>query len=143
MVMNEMARDGTPSTVETHSRELLLRSVESLDLRVVSRLTQARHSALDAAARPRPWFLQMRVWTPAAGITCAALLGAALWLGMPSAHHSTAADTAPSLEDLDIVASSDEGSGDAMEMLQNDIDFYDFAEKDATSVPAANSGPAA
>jgi hypothetical protein len=36
-----------------------------------------------------------------------------------------------------MVASSDEGSGDAMDMLQNDLDFYDFADK------ASNSGPAA
>jgi hypothetical protein len=35
------------------------------------------------------------------------------------------------------LASSDEGSADAMEMLQDDIDFYDYADK------AANSGPAA
>jgi hypothetical protein len=49
----------------------------------------------------------------------------------------TAADSQPSLEDLDIVASADEGAGDALEMLQNDLDFYDFSDK------AANSGPAA
>ena len=35
------------------------------------------------------------------------------------------------------VASTDEGAGDALEMLQNDLDFYDFSDK------AANSGPAA
>ena len=47
------------------------------------------------------------------------------------------ADSQSNLEDLDIVASSDEDSGDAMEMLQDDIDFYDWADKAAGTEPAA------
>jgi hypothetical protein len=71
------------------------------------------------------------------------VLGVALWLGSPTAQHAPApADNASSLEDLDIVASSD-GSGDAMEMLQNDIDFYDFADTAANAMPVVNPGPAA
>ncbi len=70
------------------------------------------------------------MWTPAFGVTAAAILGFALWTGSPP-------DTQSNFEDLDLVAATDEGSGDAMEMLQDDIDFYDFADK------AANSGPAA
>jgi hypothetical protein len=82
--------------------------------------------------------LRFGTWTPAAGVTAAALLGAVLWFGLPAGNHGlTAADNQPSLEDLDIVASTDEGAGDALEMLQNDLDFYDFSDK------AANSGPAA
>jgi hypothetical protein len=76
------------------------------------------------------------VWTPAAGVTAAALLGATLWFGMPHANHGAISADQPNLEDLDMVASSDEGSGDAMEMLQNDLDFYDFADK-AASDPSA------
>ena len=53
------------------------------------------------------------------------------------ANGLTAADSLPGLEDLDIVAASDEGSGDAIEMLQNDLDFYDFSDKAANSEPAA------
>jgi negative regulator of sigma E activity len=137
--MNEQTRETAQSAFELRSRELFQGSVDGLDMRVRSRLTQARHAALDAAAaaRRRPWFFQIRVWTPAAGVTAAALLGAALWLGSPMGNHAMTAGEQPSLEDLDMVASSDEGSGDAMEMLQNDLDFYDFADK------AANSGPAA
>jgi hypothetical protein len=125
---------------EYRSRELFRESVEGLDMRVRSRLTQARHAALDAAGKAarRPGFLPMRVWTPAAGLSAAVLLAAALWFGAPLGNHSMpAAETQPGLEDLDIVAASDGGSGDALEMLQNDLDFYDFADK------AANSGPAA
>jgi negative regulator of sigma E activity len=123
---------------EDRSRALFLESVEGLDMRVRSRLTQARHAALEAAAgRPRPWFLRMSVWTPAAGVSAALILGVALWLGAPLGHQNmTAADTPLNLEDLDMVAASD-GSSDAMDMLQDDLDFYDFADK------AANSGPAA
>jgi negative regulator of sigma E activity len=137
--MNEHTQDAAQSALEMRSRELFQGSVDGLDMRVRSRLTQARHAALDAAAaaRRRPWFFQIRVWTPAAGVTAAALLGAALWLGSPMGNHTMTAADQPSLEDLDMVASSDEGSGDAMEMLQNDLDFYDFADKAASSGPAA------
>ncbi len=137
--MNEHTQDAARSALELRSREWFDGSVEGLDMQVRSRLTQARHAALDAAAAAsrRPWFFQVRVWTPAAGVTAAALLGAALWFGLPAGNHGMTAADQPSLEDLDIVASSDEGSGDAMEMLQNDIDFYDFADK------AVNSGPSA
>ncbi len=129
--------DNTPeSSLETRSRELFHDSVEALDMRVRSRLTQARHAALEAAAARKPWFLNLRVWTPAAGVTAAALLGATLWFGMPHGNLGAMNADQPNLEDLDMVASSDEGSGDAMEMLQNDLDFYDFADK-AAADPSA------
>lgn len=125
---------------EDRSREVFLESVDNVDMRIRSRLTQARHAALEAAlaSNGRGWLARTRVWTPAAGVTAAALLAAALWLGLPAAHQGGAgADSQPSFEDLDIVASSDESSGDALEMLQNDIEFYDYADN------AANAGPAA
>jgi hypothetical protein len=46
------------------------------------------------------------------------------------------ADAQSNFEDLDLVASSEEGSGDAMEMLQDDIEFYNWAEKAASSEPS-------
>jgi hypothetical protein len=123
---------------ETRSRALFQESVEGLDMRIRSRLTQARSAALEAAPNGRPAWFGWKVWTPAAGVTAAAILGVVLWLGSPLRHQSpTFADTQSSFEDLDLLASSDEGSADAMEMLQDDIDFYDYADK------AANSGPAA
>jgi hypothetical protein len=138
--MNEQIQDAKRSAFEDRSRELFQDSVHGLDMRVRSRLTEARHAALEAVAASsrQPWFFRMRVWAPTAGVAAAALLGAALWFALPSCNHygMTAADQ-PTLEDLDILASSDESSGDAIEMLQNDLDFYDFADK------AANPGPAA
>ena len=123
---------------EMRSRALFQDSVEGLDFAVRSRLTQARNTALDAAATRRPWALGWKMWTPAAGVTAAAVLGVALWVGSPLHHQAPAlAEAQSNFEDLDLLASSDEGSADAMDMLQDDIDFYDFADK------AANPGPAA
>jgi hypothetical protein len=125
-------------TFETRSQALFQESVEGLDMRIRSRLTQARSAALEAASNRRPALFGWKMWTPAAGLTAAAILGVALWLGSPLHHQSPIlADSQSSFEDLDLLAASDEGSADAMEMLQDDLDFYDFADK------AANSGPAA
>lgn len=122
---------------ETRSRALFQDSVDGLDMRMRSRLTQARNAALEAAsARRQPWLFGWKMWAPAAGVTAAAILGVGLWIGSPIGHQAaTVAES--NLEDLDLVAATDEGSADAMEMLQDDIDFYEFADK------AANSGPAA
>ena len=123
---------------EMRSRALFQDSVEGLDMRIRSRLTQARSAAMAAAAKRRPWWFGWKVWTPAAGVTAAAILGAALWLGSPLGHQGgSLADAQSNFEDLDLVASTEEGSADAMEMLQDDIDFYDFADKTANSGPSA------
>jgi hypothetical protein len=132
--MNEQPVD----SLEERSRALFHGSVENLDMRIRSRLTRARHAALEAATvSNRSWLSRKAWWTPAAGVTAAALLGAVLWMGAPLGHHTVSfVDAQSNLEDLDIVASSDE-SGDAMEMLQDDLDFYDFADKAASPEPAA------
>jgi hypothetical protein len=137
--MNEPNHEEPPDSFEERSRTLFHDSVDGLDFALRSRLTQARHAAIEAAsASRRPWFVRLGVLTPAAGVTAAAVLGAFLWLGSPLGQHAvTVPDGQSSLEDLEIVASLDEGSGDAMDMLQDDIEFYDWADK------AANSGPAA
>jgi negative regulator of sigma E activity len=136
MVMEDNSRE----SFEERSRALFQDSVEGLDFALRSRLTQARHAAVEAASiRRRPWFFRMGVWTPAAGVTAAAILGVFLWVGSPSGQHAvTVADGQPNLEDLDIVASS-EGSGDAMDMLQDDVDFYDWANKAASPGSSTSS----
>jgi hypothetical protein len=128
-------------TLEGRSRELFKQSVDGVDMRVRSRLTQARHAAVEAAegARARPWFLRMPVLTSAAGVTAAAVLGVALWFGGPAAHvhGSGGTDAASPFEDFDLVASSDESSDNNIEMLQDDIDFYAWADKTAGAEPSA------
>jgi hypothetical protein len=129
--MNEQHGDA----FEARSRALFQDSVENLDFAMRSRLTQARHAALEAAGR-RAWYLRWTIWTPAVGVTAAAVLGVALWVGSPLGQHAIVADGQSNFEDLELVASS-EGSGDTMEMLQDDIDFYAFADKAASPDPAA------
>jgi hypothetical protein len=137
--MSEQRQVQSDQAFEERSRALFLGSVEGLDFAMRSRLTQARNAAIEAAAAGRrPWFFRLGVWTPAAGVTAAALLGVFLWVGSPLGQHPvTVVDGLSNLEDLEIVASTDEGSSDAMEMLQDDIEFYDWADKAANSEPAA------
>jgi hypothetical protein len=125
---------------EERSRALFNDSVDGLDFALRSRLTQARNAAIEAASsRRRPWFFRVGVLAPA-GMTAAAALAAVLWLGSPLIEGPvTVVDGQPNLEDLEIVASTDEVGGDAMDMLQDDIEFYDWAEKAANSGPAADS----
>jgi hypothetical protein len=132
------------SDLEKRSRALFEDSVDGLDFATRSRLTRARHSAVEAAAgaTSRSRLFGMPLWKPAASVAAAAAaLGVALWFGPLSGTlfgtHAVASAAPTNLEDLDIVASSDASAGDAIEMLQDDIDFYDFADK------AANTGPAA
>ncbi len=125
--------ENSATPLEKRSRELFDESVANVDMRVRSRLNQARHAALEAAARPRPRFLGMPLATPAAALCAIALLAVGVWIGVPHGDKPMmAADTQASLEDLDIVASTEESSGDTLEMLQDDADFYDWAaEKNA------------
>jgi hypothetical protein len=134
--MNEQAN----KSLEERSRALFHESVGNLDMALRSRLTQARYAALEAAgpSSRRSWLLRVPFFAPAAGVTAAAVLGVALWFGAPLGHHAVmSADNQSNFEDLDIVAASDEGAGDPMEMLQDDIDFYAWADKTASSGPAA------
>jgi negative regulator of sigma E activity len=126
------------TSLEERSRALFQDSVERIDMRTRSRLTQARHAALEAAerARPRAWFLRMPVLTSAAGVAAAVVLGVSLWVHAPAVHHGQTPADASNFEDLDIVASSDK-SQDNVEMLQDDPDFYAWAEKTAGAEPAA------
>jgi hypothetical protein len=138
--MSEHTTELRQAALEERSRALFDQSVEQIDMAARSRLTQARYAALAAVdgSRRHAWFLRAALWRPAAGVTAAAVLGVALWFGTPLGHHGVlSADTQTNLEDLDIVASSDESSGDALEMLQDDIDFYAWADKAASAEPAA------
>src|ERR1700690_3076999 len=109
--MNERSND----SFEERSRTLFQDSVEGLDFALRSRLTQARNAALEAAApRRSSWYSRIAVLAPA-GVTAAAVLAAFLWLGSPLGQQAaTVVDGQSNYEALEIVASSDEGSGDAM-----------------------------
>jgi hypothetical protein len=122
---------------EKRSRALFNDSVEGMDFALRSRLTQARNAAIEAASARRPWYTRIAVLAPA-GVTAAAVLGAVLWLGSPLVQHTITVADGQNLEDLELVASSDEGAGDTLDMLQDDIEFYDWADKSANSGAAAS-----
>ena len=135
--MNDQRPMKRGNSLEEHSRLLFHDSVDGLDFTMRSRLTQARSAAIDAALSKQQFsFFRSMRWAPAAGVGAAAVLGAALWLGSPGYHAKTAANGLSNLEDLEMLASSEEGPGNAMEMLQDDIDFYDYAEKADNAEPS-------
>jgi hypothetical protein len=98
---------------ENKARTLFEDSVERLDARTRSKLTQARNRALDevkqGAARRR-W-----IWAPVGGVALAAVVAVV----MVSSDLRFSPDTgALALEDIDIVADSEN-----LEMLE-DVEFY-------------------
>ena len=133
--MNEENLAVQRTALEERSRALFQDSVERIDMHTRSRLTQARHAALEAGerARPRAWFIRMPVLTSAAGVAAAMVLGVSLWLHAPVVHHGPPPADAANFEDLDIVAASDSN----VEMLQDDLDFYAWADKAAGEEPSA------
>ncbi len=121
---------------KTRSRALFQDSVDGLDFAMRSRLTQARHAAIEAAGRRALVSALDDVDTGGRRHRRRGAGRCALGGFAAGAACEPLADGQSNLEDLELVASS-EGSGDAMEMLQDDIDFYDFADKAASPDPAA------
>jgi len=139
--MNESNLD--PSPFEERGRRLFDASVERVDMRVRSRLNVARHAALDAAQGSRSRFFRVPVWTSAAGVTVAGVLAVAIWFGGPgghAAHLAAPTETGTNLEDLELVASSDDASAPPMDMLQDDIDFYEWAADKGMTPDSGNVG---
>jgi hypothetical protein len=129
----ETMQPGEAALVE-RSRVLFRASVEGLDMATRSRLTQARYAALEAAQRGRARQGSRMPLLAPAGVMAAGLLAVALWFGSPLGQHPSADQ--PTFEDLDIVAAS-EGPGDTLEMLQEDPDFYAWADKASNNEPEA------
>ncbi len=115
-----------PGELEHRARALFEDSVERLDARTRSKLTQARNRALDEVkkgAAQRRW-----IWAPAGGFALAAIVAVV----MGSGGLRSGADTdALALEDIDIVADSEN-----LEMLE-DVEFYTWLEDAA---PDRHSG---
>jgi len=129
--------DHSATPLEERSRRLFDESIAAVDMSVRSRLTRARHAALEAVPRRSARVFGMPFWKVAAGATAAAVLAVALWFTLSAGPQAVGAnDSRPSFEDLGLVASSDQGSGDAMEMMQNDVDFYAWV-----AAKAAQPGP--
>jgi hypothetical protein len=106
-----------PSQLEDRARALFEDSVERLDARTRSKLTQARNRALDevqTGAARRRW-----IWAPAGGFALAAIVAVVMWSG---GLRSGAEPDVLALEDIDIVADSEN-----LDMLE-DVEFYTWLE---------------
>lgn len=146
-----MSRDlGDSADFERRLQALLEESVQRVGGRARSRLTQARHAALAAAARSGRWRLPLRPlvwirlrlpWMPAAGagaMAAAALVAFVLWPHAPQGYPGVVANPA-SVEDLDLIADRD-----GMDLMQSgDGQFYEWAmAQDDSGEPPAGTGAA-
>jgi anti-sigma-K factor RskA len=111
-----------PTPFEKRTQEILAESADRLDGRTRSRLTQARHAALDQLQRPaRAWW---RVYVPAGAAAAVAVLAVAMWAGRPPAVEAPVAQTASAVEDLELLADAD-----APDFVDDgeDLEFYEWA----------------
>lgn len=114
---------------ERRTKELFDESVERLDGRTRSKLTQARNAAIEELKKaPSRWH-----WlrTPMAGLVAATVLAVAVVM-WPSGRSSDSG-VLP-LEDLDIVADADN-----IDMLQ-DVEFYAWLEDQGGGDATNHSG---
>ena len=122
--MNE-SRNSDEERLEARSRELFEDSVGRLDARTRSRLTQARHAAVQELQQARAGRARW-LWAPVGGLAAAVVV--ALLLVRPGLDQ--AGSGAPPLEDLDSVAGVEN-----VELLQ-DVEFYAWLAEQA---PAQDS----
>jgi hypothetical protein len=113
---------GKDAEFEARTRALFDDSLEQLDGRTRSRLTQARHAALEElrAQRRNPW---RRAWLPLGGATVAAVL--AVWITVGQLGTATGPEgTALPLEDFDVVAEAP-----SLDLLE-DVEFYTWIARE-------------
>lgn len=111
------------------AQALLRASVEGLDGRTRSKLTQARHVAL--AARPQPAWLagHSRGWLAGAGASLAAVLVAVVVLNLRPGAQPAPTGINGAADDLALLADAD-----ALELTQeqDDYSFYEWAAGQAS-----------
>ena len=110
---------------ERRSKAAFDESVDNLSGEIRSRLTQARHRALEEAAAPR---VTRRLWLPAAGLTAAAV--AAVVVITPRVTQERGMPESLASEDLAMLLNDDD-----LELIEN-MDFYAWVEDnlDATAM---------
>ncbi len=142
-IVDAAAFSPTDAEFARRARNLLLESTDHLDGRTLSRLTQARHAALDAveAGSARSAFPTGRWLAPAGGLAAVAAV-AIVWLGatrvdpVVQSTVSTGAAGAMQMEDLALVADAE-----SLELVE-EIEFYAWldAEADLPSTAAGGVG---
>lgn len=111
---------------EKRTQEVLAESTARLDGRTLSRLTQARHAALDQLGLPaRQWW---RSYVPA-GAAAAAVLAVVMWM-RPAENLPLVAQGGSPVEDIDLLADAD-----APDFVDGgeDLEFYEWAAGEVES----------
>lgn len=113
---------------ERNARKMLEESVLRIDARTRSRLNQARHAALEAAAAPRRSWWRSFTLMPAAGAAAAALLVAVtLWHHEAGNELPTLTAQSSAVEDVDLLTDSE-----GLELMEGgDGSFYEWAAAQA------------
>jgi hypothetical protein len=110
---------------EKRTQAVLDESTARLDGRTLSRLTQARHAALDQSRhRTGLWW---RAYVPAGAAAAVAVLAVVLWSGSPADRNLPVLATSP-IEDLDLLADAPEFVNDG-----EDLEFYEWAAGEVES----------
>ena len=116
-----MSQDSQNEGFEKRTRELLDESASRLDGRTLSRLTQARHAALDRLERPARF--GWRTLVPAGAAAAVAVLAVVMWQPDTQSIPATAQAVSP-VEDLELLTDA-EAPDFADESA--DVDFYEWA----------------
>jgi hypothetical protein len=128
-MVNRNDHDTSLSAIEKRAKAVFDESVENLDGRTRSALTQARHAALaelEVRKHSRAW----KIWGPLSGLTAAALVVAVMFGPIWTTARAPQDGGAMPLEDFDIVADAEN-----LELMEN-LDFYAWLD----SVEALPSG---
>jgi hypothetical protein len=113
-----MSNESEQSHFERRAGELLRDSADTLDAATRSRLTQARHAALENVSA-RPAWLDFRVLAPGGAIAAVAVVAVLLWSGP---LQQPAGETG-AFDDIELLADAD-----AYEISQEtDLDFIEWA----------------
>ncbi len=114
-----MSNDTDKTPFERRAAELLRDSADTLDAATRSKLTQARHAALDNI-RSRPAWLDLRVLAPGGAVAAATVIAVVLWTGT---NPRPATDGGGAFDDIELLADAD-----AYEISQeSDLDFIEWA----------------
>jgi hypothetical protein len=133
---DDAARD---EAFAARARDLLQASADHLDARTLSRLTQARHAALDAVKDGRRAGFPAGGWLAPAGGLAAAAVVALIWAGRPDvpAALTEASVREPAageaIDDLSLMADAE-----SLELAE-EIEFYSWLASESDS-PAAGGG---
>lgn len=115
------------------ARDVFDASVESLDDEARTRLSRARFEAVAAAER-RATHPAWRTWVAAAAMASAAIVAVLLWRSPEQLSTATVANGSgdAAIEAVELLA-----DGDDLELLENDLEFYEWL--DATGLEAQGS----